>query len=69
MLLGRRDMDDGVGGAGLLGGRELDSYMGEGWSTGQERPGRRRLCCWVGGGKTREFDCWVGLLGGRGYDD
>ena len=65
MLLGRRDMDDGVGVAGLLGGRELDSYMGEGWSTGQERPGRRRLCCWVGGGRTARRER-VGLLGVKG---
>ena len=38
------------------------------WATGQERHGQR-LRCWVGGDRTREFDCRVGeiwTLGGRG---
>ena len=35
-------------GAGLLGGREVDSYVGQGCAAGKERGGRR-LRCWVGG--------------------
>ena len=41
VLLGRREIDDSCTiaseRAGLLGGREVDYLVGEGWAAGQER--------------------------------
>jgi hypothetical protein len=71
-LLDRRGMDDGcaagwewTGLENLTAGWERGGLLGgEGGATGQERH-RRRLRCWIGGGRTARRER-VGLLGERG---